>query len=198
MRRVWFTVLAALSLAACNNDVASPPPPDLRLLPDAQSSDSWGLSFIDLATGGGKIALGIAGFSDVDFAFAALRIGNHGAKGFLFQSRTEPSGKVEFRGEVTCLSIDPVNHRAWIAGIITRNRSTHPSFLTAIHQPGRDVWFRTVDYGEGSNSPDDRSTVLGFQGSAGIITSAEYCATKPWPDLDARTFPVSKGNVQVH
>jgi hypothetical protein len=35
-----------------------------------------------------------------------------------------------------------------------------------IHQPGQDVWFRLVDYGQGSGTPADRLTFLGFTGAA--------------------------------
>ncbi|NIU75387.1 MAG: hypothetical protein GWN71_17950, partial [Gammaproteobacteria bacterium] len=49
-----------------------------------------------------------------------------------------------------------------------------PGFQEDVHQPGRDIWFRVVDYGEGENATQpDRSTFVGFEGDAGIITSAE-------------------------
>jgi hypothetical protein len=105
---------------------------------------------------------------------------------------------VDFVGQATCLAVDGPNARAWIAGVITENNSTHPSFTGAVHQVGKDIWFRTVDYGEGSGAPQvDRTTFVGFEGSAGIITSAEYCATRPWPDNDERTGPLLEGNIQV-
>jgi hypothetical protein len=81
---------------------------------------------------------------------------------------------------------------------VTENNSTDPNFQTAIHQVGRDVWFRVIDNGEGAKaSAADRSTVLGFTGAAGFQTSADYCAGKPWPAGDANTFPVVDGNIQV-
>jgi hypothetical protein len=96
------------------------------------------------------------------------------------------------------VTFDPVNRRAWIGGIIKENRSTHPAFqVDTLHSPGLDVWFRVVDNGEGTSAPPDRSTTYGFKGSAGIKTSAEYCAVQPWPAGDARTFPVAQGNLQV-
>ena len=70
--------------------------------------------------------------------------------------------------------------------------------MGAVHQPGADIWFRVADYGEGNQALQaDRSTFVGFEGSAGIITSDEYCTTQPWPAGDAGTNPVTAGNLQV-
>lgn len=108
---------------------------------------------------------------------------------------------MEFTGRATCLSFDPVNNRAWIAGTIVENRSTNPAFrVDTLHLPGMDIWFRVVDYADAAVAEADRSTVFGFRGSAGIKTSLEYCLTKPWPDTptrDARTFPVLTGDIKV-
>ena len=105
---------------------------------------------------------------------------------------------IDFVGSATCLAVDPENARAWVGGVVTENNSEHPSFTTAIHAVGRDIWFRVVDYGEGANAAQvDRTTFVGFEGAAGFITSAEYCAGRPWPDNDERTGPVLEGNIQT-
>jgi hypothetical protein len=93
--------------------------------------------------------------------------------------------------------VDAVNRRAWIGGVITKNLSEHPSFQAPRNEPGRDIWFRVLDSGEGAGADPDRTTFVGFEGDAGIITSAEYCAVQPWPDGNARTWPVTAGNIQV-
>jgi hypothetical protein len=62
-----------------------------------------------------------------------------------------------------------------------------------------------VDYGNGLSGTVDRSTFIGFTGDAGIQTSAEYCAVRPWPGpndnppqpVDARTNPLISGNISV-
>lgn len=61
---------------------------------------------------------------------------------------------------------------------------------------GRDVWFRVVDHGEGESAAD-RTTVFGFEGAAGFVTSADFCAGRPWAANDARTWAVVEGNLQV-
>jgi hypothetical protein len=60
------------------------------------------------------------------------------------------------------------------------------------------VWFRVVDYGEGGKaSQPDRTTFLGFENNPDIKTSEQYCAVRIWPQDDARTWPVTAGNIQV-
>jgi hypothetical protein len=93
--------------------------------------------------------------------------------------------------------VDRVNGRAWIGGEVTRNKSVaEPYASDARFQPGEDIWFRVLDNGQGQSSPD-RTTFTGFMGDAGFDTSVAYCAGMPWPADDARTHPVSAGNIQV-
>lgn len=146
------------------------------------------------ATGGGRYV--IEGIPEIRFSFSAIRRGDGSAVGQFLHSLELGGLPIEFHGEVVCLTVDPVNGRAWIGGIVTQNNSEHPGFTTDIHQPGRDVWFRVLDSGEGRGEAD-RTTFLGFEGGAGIITSTEYCEVAPWPDDNARTNPVVKGNLQV-
>jgi hypothetical protein len=146
-------------------------------------------------TGEGEAQLP-AGFSAEAFSFSAVQHPDGTAHGRFFHRRSSASGIVDFDGDVTCVAVDPVNHRAWIGGRVTANRSTNPAFLTAINEVGDDLWFRVVDNGEGTGNPPDRTTILGFE-SAAIPSSAFYCATMPWTAGDANTFPVVEGNIQV-
>ena len=124
------------------------------------------------ANGGGHYLIGDL---RVQFAMGTVAHEDGSATGRFHHSTRLDGQRVEFHGEVTCLAVDPVNHRAWIGGIVTKNKSEHPDFQTPIHQPGRDIWFRVVDYGEGAEAPPDRTTFVGFEGGGGIITSLEYC-----------------------
>jgi hypothetical protein len=148
------------------------------------------------ATGGGHYLL--AGVYDVRFSFSARQRADGSAEGEFRQVTEFENGTVDVSGDVTCLGLDPINHRAWIGGVVKRNSSTSPDYIDPITEPGEDVWFRVVDYGEGGEAVPDRSTFLGFAGAAGFFTSAAYCAGKPWPADDARTHPVTEGNIQVH
>lgn len=146
------------------------------------------------STGGGHFLIGAL---DVGFSFNASQKKDGSANGH-FRMSVELGGElVEFQGEVICLTVDSDNGRAWIGGVVTANNSTHPSFTGAINEPGRDVWFRVLDSGEGNGAEMDRSTFLGFEGGAGIITSEEYCETAIWPDNNERTSAVTQGNIQV-
>lgn len=145
------------------------------------------------STGGGHFAIGTL---DIRFSFSANQRPDGSASGHHRHEVTFQGLPVDFSGEVICVTVDEAEGRAWIGAIITQNRSEHPAFTEARHEPGRDIWFRVLDTGEGNAEPD-RSTFVGFEGDAGIITSQEYCDVQPWPDDNARTNPVTEGNIQV-
>ena len=146
-------------------------------------------------TGGGRYLL--QDTIDTQFAFSAVGTRDGRASGRFHQSLLFQGLPVEFHGEVTCVTVDAANRRAWVGGVITVNRSEHPSFQAARNQPGRDIWFRVLDVGAGGAAGPDRTTFTGFEGDADIATSAEYCAVQPWPDDNARTWPVTSGNITV-
>lgn len=151
------------------------------------------------ATGGGHYGLQFGDdVLDGQFSLSGIQTNADGttAKGRFHHVLDFLGENIEFKGRVTCLTIDPVNGRAWIGGVITKNTSeAEPWASGEIYEPGRDIWFRVLDSGEG-NEPHGRTTFVGFEGGAGIITSAEYCDAAIWPEGDARTWPVT-GNVQV-
>ncbi len=103
---------------------------------------------------------------------------------------------IEYHGRMTCLAIDEEEGRAWIGGIVTINKSDGGFGSNPLRQPGKDIWFRILDAGT-PGTAGDRTTFVGFEGSAGIITSREYCDTRPWPDDNDRTWPMTTGNLNV-
>ena len=186
--RLLTVALAVVVAAACQSP-ASPGPAGL-----AGGQAAIG-PVAENTTGGGTYLL--LNTIDAAFNFNAVSIGRGGAEGEFFQSFVFQNQLVEFRGRVTCVSFDAENRRAWIGGIVTVNNSTHPQFTTARTQPGRDVWFRVLDAGEGAAAPPDRTTIFGFEGDRDIITSAQYCAAQLWLDNNGNTFPVTHGNIQI-
>lgn len=178
-------VCACVSLTACGNtDPTNPVHVQAALV----SQNSLG------ASGGGYYDL--AGLP-VQFAFSATTNPGGAVSGQFHVFADEGGGlTIDVSGDVICMSEDPLNHRAWIGAVVSRNRSTDPDFQTDINQPGSDVWFRVLDGGEGGGAVD-RSTFTGFRGAAGIQTSLEYCAARLWPDNNARTWPVTSGNISV-
>jgi hypothetical protein len=148
------------------------------------------------AKGHGEYALD--GTSGVHFSFNAVQRRDGTAHGHFRQVTDDGAGTIDIEGTVTCLSVDPVFARAWIGGVVKRNASTDPSYaLDPTTQPGQDVWFRVVDLDPAAVAGPDRSTFLGFAGSAGFLTSAAYCAGQPWPADNARTHPVTTGDIEV-
>ncbi|NOT07199.1 MAG: hypothetical protein HOP28_03245 [Gemmatimonadales bacterium] len=194
-RSTWFAPL--LLLAACGTDsttapqVPEPDPSPEALVQPLLSQNHWAITW---TAGAGQFN---AGAPLVDFGYAVIGFGGGGALGTLHFKTVLSGFVVDFYGRATCLSVDPANNRAWIGGVITKNTSTHASFTTPIHQVGKDIWFRAVDYSHHGGTPPDRITFVGFEGSAGIITSSEYCATKPWPANDERTNPLIKGGLAI-
>jgi hypothetical protein len=141
-------------------------------------------------TGAGEYSIPAPTDLEAQFAFLAVSSHDGDAAGWFRHRGTFQGQTIDFTGRVTCLSTDPVNNRAWIGGVVTRNRSTHPSFTTPIHQVGRDIWFRVVDYGSVHAGVPDRTTFVGFEMET-IPTSQFYCDTMPWPADDARTWPIT-------
>ena len=140
------------------------------------------------ATGGGHFLF--SGFLDVRFGFSAVSKADGSAQGSFHQSYTLEGLTTSYWGTVTCLSVDTVNHRAWIGGVVTKVESDDP----AARLVGEDVWFRVLDNGQGQDV-EDRSTVFGF--TPLFESSAAYCAGRPWPADNARTWPVIAGNIDV-
>ena len=76
------------------------------------------------SSGSGTYAL--LGTTPTTFEYGAVAQPNGGAGGHLFVSTVFQGFAIEFEGDVTCVTVDPANHRAWIGGVITANRSAHP------------------------------------------------------------------------
>jgi hypothetical protein len=136
----------------------------------------------------------VADSLDVQFAFIATQHKDGSVTGTFHHRTNDGLGTVDFDANVTCLSVDPLLGRAWVGGVITKNSSTSPDFTQPNQQPGHDIWFRVLE-GDESLGQGSRSTFIGFEGA--IPSSAAYCATRPWPDNNARTWPVTQGTIIV-
>jgi hypothetical protein len=198
MRTGTLTVLLGLGVAACSTPTR-PTSSDRGTMATGTALSAAPSGPATASTSGGghfELTLASGEIVDVQFGMTAVTTGAGGAAGHFTHRAVLGGLVVEFQGRVTCLAVDAVNRRAWVGGVITQNTSEHPSFTTPRTQPGRDIWFRVLDSGEGQAVPD-RSTFVGFEGDAGIITSQEYCDTKPWPLDNARTWPLVAGNIQI-
>lgn len=192
-------LLAVFSLSLASGcDLQQPAAP---LSPAGGTANASSQTVIGHANGTGVANVGVP----MDFVFDALLRADGSATGEGYHHAVVAAGVIEFRTRVTCVSIDPVNNRAWIGGVITENNSTDPVRLQERNNVGRDIWWRVVDYGGGQSGTPDRTTFIGFTGDANIQTSADYCAMMPWPGpndtppqpQDARTAALTEGNISV-
>jgi hypothetical protein len=190
MKRILFAALGAcVALAACENAATAPN----KALGMTEAARDLGQEENIVTFGDGSTLLP-TGFGLADFSFHANAHADGSATGTFRMFRLRNGLTSDFEGEVTCVTVDPVNHRAWIGGVVTVNNSTDPNQQLAIHQPGMDVWFRVVDNGKDSGIPD-RTTVLGFVGI--VPSSAAYCAQQAWAAGDVNTFPLAAGDLKV-
>jgi hypothetical protein len=137
-------------------------------------------------SGGGSFLF--AGSIPMQFGFSAVVLGDGSATGSFHHAYSDGTFSYELKGTLTCLAYDAATGRAWIGGVLTKVKSDDPAPGIA---PGDDAWFRVLD------SPDgDRSTTMGFVGA--IESSAAYCAMQIWPDANARTHPVTEGQITIH
>ena len=146
-----------------------------------------------MMTGGGHFLF--QGAVDVQFSFSAVQHPDGSASGSFHHSFEFDGHQIDYWGTVTCLAVDPINHRAWLGGDLTKVTSTHPD---VIELPGDAAWFRVLDTGPASAGEPDRSTMMGFKGAIpGIDTSQQYCDAQIWAEGNARTWPVTSGNLSV-
>ena len=138
-----------------------------------------------VVSGGGWFLFG--GSIPMQFGFVAVERPNGSAAGSFHHFYSDGGFDYEFWGTLTCLAYDEAAGRAWIGGVLTKVASDDPDVGLAA---GDDAWFRVLD------SPDgDRSTSMGFVGA--IESSEAYCAMRIWPDGNARTHPVTSGQITL-
>jgi hypothetical protein len=136
-------------------------------------------------TGGGWFLF--ADSIPMQFGFAAVQRPNGSAVGSFHHFYSDGGFDYGFWGTLTCLAYDEAEGRAWIGGVLTKVASNDPEVgLDA----GDDAWFRVLDSVDG-----DRSTAMGFVGA--IESSEAYCAMRIWPDDNARTHPVTSGQITL-
>ncbi len=192
--RSWTGAACALALAACSSERG---PAESLTAPGISLNEGNGVELH--VQGAGVIDFTAAGAGFGDFQLVAHRKADGTVSGHFRQRRFRPDGVVDFTGVVTCVTIDPAfPGRARIGGVVTKNESTSPAFLTENHDVGDDVWFRVTD-AAGGTDPEDASTTYGFKPTL-VNTSAEYCAL-PFTGLPAwnpaSIFPLARGTIQV-
>src|SRR5688572_13041420 len=117
MRRYRRLLLLAATVGACDSS-ATTEVASIRGSDGPQFSAGGNADRI-AATGGGKYLL--QGIAEVQFAFSSIQHADGRALGRFHQKFDNGGFLVDVSGRVTCMAVDPVMHRAWIGGVITRN-----------------------------------------------------------------------------
>ena len=148
----WWTLAAATTLWACSTPEGGP------LAPDASDQGALGASgsaVVESASGGGRMVLEVFGFTIPQvLGFSARKHADGSASGHIDYRQTFEGETFHFVATVTCMEIYDVN-RVKYGGVLTQ--STDPTVPVGDH-----MWFQSIDNGEGSGSPPDRSTGSGF------------------------------------
>jgi len=92
-------------------------------------------------------------------------------------------------GKVTCVSVNGT--QAWVGGTVDRVVTDNPDFETLL---GLEMWWRSVDNGEGSSASPDLTSGVGFEIEGNPTTADSWCRDQPTV-LPLRV--VEKGNIQL-
>jgi hypothetical protein len=77
-------------------------------------------------------------------------------------------------GPVTCIST--AGNQAWIGGTVARIDSPDPEDQELV---GVDMWWRSIDNGEGATAAPDLTTGIGFAFPGSTITAESWCQDQP-------------------
>ena len=99
-------------------------------------------------------------------------------------------GDVTLSGRVTCATTR--GSQVWVGGVIDKVKSDDP----ADHLfENTEVWWRSIDNGEGADSPPDVSTGVLLTLPGTTITAASWCRDQREVVL---MRPLSAGNITLH
>jgi hypothetical protein len=92
-------------------------------------------------------------------------------------------------GKVTCVSV--TGTQAWVGGTVDQVVTDNPDFETLL---GLEMWWRSVDNGEGLSASPDLTSGVGFEIEGNPTTAESWCRDQPTV-LPLRV--VEKGNIQL-
>jgi hypothetical protein len=92
-------------------------------------------------------------------------------------------------GKVTCVSTNGT--QAWVGGTVDQVITDDPAFESLL---GLEMWWRSIDNGEGGSASPDLTTGVGFEIEGNPTTAESWCRDQP-AVLPLRV--VEDGNIQV-
>ena len=175
-------LLAVLVLGCAG--LETPAEPDLG----AGSRPTMTVGSIKL-TGSGHHSRTVGGVTELTtFSFNAIDRGDGTATGN-FQYDFRANG-FAVGGTITCVTV--AGNQAWVGGVVERVITDNPAFETLL---GLEMWWRSIDNGEGTTASPDSTTGLGFGFPGSVITKESWCADQP---VALVLREVENGNVQLN
>lgn len=172
-------------LVACNSPVTTPEADQALMHRSAAAANAD----MVMLTGSGH-HVRIVGTTEelTTFSFSAISNADGGVSG-QYQYNFQANG-FAIHGPVTCVT--RAGNQVWVGGVVDRVVTDNPNFETL---KGLEMWWRSIDNGEGAAASPDMTTGVGFGFAGSTITAASWCADQP-ALLPLRV--VENGNIQVH
>lgn len=179
-------IALGLALAGCGEDRSALAPDSPTM---AQSHSSGVVVQVKgtadhLRTVGGVTALTLFSFDSkqkADGTTTGSYVYNFQAAGFSVE------------GPVTCIST--AGNQAWIGGTVARIDSPDPADQELV---GVDMWWRSIDNGQGAKAAPDLTTGLGFAFPGSTITAESWCQDQPVALVIREVDPGSDLKIKVH
>jgi hypothetical protein len=167
--RRWATLALGLALTACLDDRSALEPESGS--PALAAAQSTGVvvqvkgTADHLRTVGEVTALTL-------FHFDGERRADGTTSGSYFYNFQAAGFSVE--GPVTCIST--AGNQAWVGGVVGSIESPDPEDQALV---GVDMWWRSIDNGQGDQAALDITTGLGFAFPGSTITAESWCRDQP-------------------
>lgn len=176
---------SALFVLACDG-TQSVAPTTGELRPDLVAQSSGGATA--MLTGSGHHTRVVGTEDDLTtFSFSAVRHADGRVSGH-YQYNFRVRG-FAVHGKVTCVSTNGT--QAWVGGTVDQVITDEPAFESLL---GLEMWWRSIDNGEGSSDAPDVTSGVGFEIAGNPTTADSWCRDQP-AVLPLRV--VEHGNIQL-
>jgi hypothetical protein len=178
-------VSSALLALACDS-TRSAGPSAVEARPDLVALSSGGADAV--LTGSGHHTRVVGTEEDLTtFSFTAVRQADGSVSGH-YQYDFRARG-FAVHGTVTCVSTNGA--QAWVGGTVDQVITGDPAFESLL---GLEMWWRSIDNGEGGSASPDLTTGVGFEIEGNPTTAESWCRDQP-AVLPLRV--VEDGNIQL-
>ncbi len=124
------------------------------------------------------------------FSFDSERKADGTTTGSYFYNFQAAGFSVE--GPVTCIST--AGNQAWVGGVVNSIDSPDPEDQALV---GLDMWWRSIDNGQGEGSALDATSGLGFKFPGVAITAESWCRDQPEALIVREVDPGSNLKIKI-